>query len=381
MELVKLMSSIPRLYCVGNSPLSFYLAHEIAHIETQPKIPNIVLLLQDKRKLKRFLDNDSKITLNSPNGPHTQFMAACSTPNYASGRPAIINNLIIAEKNKKYISAALNKYSSSIDTETNIMLINPPVGLVNFLYDTRWPTEDVRPKLLMGITEPRIENYISRGIYQGMKKEFQVNFNLECSKLNLLISDVPKVLGTYNHELALQKMSDIQSNPLVSLLKKSEGINSSTYTYGELFIVRMERLIIESCIEPLAALYDCKVNSELLRLSSTTYTIKNLIHEQTRILKVEYPFIKHLPNSNIIFDVDRLYNVVIGQLKNIPNDKNYILKDIYRLNKTNINQLTGFFVQLAVKNKVDCRWNRMLTWLVKGKAELRKYRMLDYHYL
>ena len=137
-----IMSNIPRVYTLGNSPLANYFAYAISKISSQPQIPNVVLLLSDQKKLDRFLEQDSTLTLLDDNSTDRsnsmQFMAACSPPTYANGDPAIIDNLILAEQSKKHFTSLLDFYSRSLRDTTNLLFLNPPMGALEYMYDKIW---------------------------------------------------------------------------------------------------------------------------------------------------------------------------------------------------------------------------------------------------
>lgn len=378
------MANIPRVYSLINTPIASLLAYEIALLPSQPKVPQVVLLLNDQKTMNRFLENDSKVTIQigkDANFNHTQFMASHLPPVYSSGDTAIMDNVIVSGQHTKGFTFSIEKYIKSLNPTSNVLLLNPPFGTIEYLYRKVWQTIDSRPNLFIGITAQREERIAVN------TDEFAIK--VKNSKLSLRISPIPRDFSNYSHEDGLKEIQNLkETNDLLNLLKDTAEIKSKIapldltfYSYGELLLVRLERLIADSCIEPLAALYGCRYNGELLKADKIKDIIYKLVHEQVWILRNTHTFLANLPNYSIALDHERLYELIIKELKNSTKKTSRMRHALDQLNKTDINQRTGYFVQLANYKKLDCKWNEVITGLVKGKVALTKHRALNYHYL
>jgi len=379
------MTTVPRVYVLGNSLLSNYFAYEIAQLKAQQSIPNIVLLLNDQKKLNRFLDGSSKLTKGGTTEESIQFMAACSPPTFASGKPAIMENLILADNSKKNISHLITKYHNSLDETSNVLLLNPPVGSIEYLYDKIMTRDKYpRPHMLLGMTKQgdstvslinnKRTNYIPYS-------EFEVSPILSDRKLSVLLCSVPESYNTFDLSLETTQVKDLYKNKLVNLLQDTQNISVQILSYSELMIIRFENLIVNSCIESLAVLFDCKYIHELLNAPRSESILRSLIQEQVKIISMGYPFLTELPHYDIAFDNGRLYDIIANKLEQGKRTKSVLNIQQKALNQTDIKQLSGYFVRLAYKCKTDCRWNMTISWLIECKVELQKARALDYHYL
>lgn len=378
------MANIPRVYSLASNPIATLLAYEIAQIPAQPKVPQVVLLLNDQKKLSRFLDNDSKLTIQRGNDPdfhHTQFMASHLPPAYSTGEVASIGNAIFSGPHAKGLVQSIKKYRGCLRDFTNILLVDPPVGTIEHLYQNVWETSDSRPNLFVGISNSR-KHKIASSV-----DEFRIN--VKQSKVSLNISPIPKDFKRYAFDATADgDLESRQNNDLLKLLEMASNNDKSIipldlryYSYGELLLIRLERLIVRSCTEPLAAIYECKYIGELLLSDKNKDMIRKMIQEQVRILWLTHSFLPSIPNSSIALDCQRLYSVVIKELEN-GNDKKSVIKlKLDQLEATNVNELTGYFVRLAAYRKVDCRWNETITNLVKGKVAMTRHRALSHEYL
>ncbi|CCD24130.1 Cbs2p NDAI_0C04710 [Naumovozyma dairenensis CBS 421] len=387
------MSTIiyPRIYLLGNSPISPLLAYEISRLPTQPKVPDVVLLLQDSKKLQRFLDNDSKVCIHKQDGTinEQQFMASCNLPIYSTGEIAQINNLIACETSSKSLTSSLFKYRKSIKDSTNLLLVNPPFGSIQYILDNVWKSNaSNKPNIFIGMNKfNQLETKFGR-----LYNEFHLK--LRANSLNLLISQLPT-----NFNVGVSTLTDHDEdaagtgNELMKTLKETErnsrrersdrtSLEFQMVPFEKLYQIRLERLIVQSCIDSLSLLYDCQLNNELLHIIAQPNSIlMDLLNEQINILKKSYPFLENQNYSNILLSQNRLFNVVVGLLEKNATKQPMVLHLKNQLNQTPINELTGVFTRLAYTNNINCKWNKMVTELVRGKLSLLKKRSLNYHYL
>ncbi|QLQ82291.1 hypothetical protein HG537_0H00520 [Torulaspora globosa] len=372
------MANIPRVYSLVNNPIASLLAYEIAQIPSQPKVPQVVLLLNDQKKLSRFLENDSKLTIQRGNDPdyhHTQFMASHLPPVYSSGQVASMANAIFSGPHTKGVVQSIRKYRACFEDFSNILLVDPPAGAIEHLYRKVWQNVDSRPNLFVGVTGDRsVATRID---------EFRID--VKPGTLSLSVSPVPKDFKHYTFDDELKRRQDVD---LLSLLDAASGNENAIvpldiryYSYGELLLIRLERLIVESCTEPLAAIYGCKYIGELLFSNQADDMIRKMIKEQMRILWLTHPFLANIQNSGIALDCERLYSVIKKELKAGVDRKSMMRLKIDQLEATNVNELTGYFVRLAAYRKIDCKWNEAVTNMVKGKVALTRHRALSHKYL
>lgn len=371
------------------------MAYEIAQVTAQDSIPNIVLLLNDQKKLSRFLDNNSRLTRNDnvrgkqlTKDDSIQFMAACSPPTFASGKPATIENLILADAGKKNISNLMMKYRGSLNASSNVLLMNPPVGSIGYLFDKIWKdpeSERERPNMLLGMTkwgDSTIDFMDKRKLYYPLKNEFSVALPNKCTgKLNLFLGSVPETYNIFDMRLEKSNIEKLYKNPFINLIQDTPNVSIQILGCSELMFLRFENLIVNSCIEPLAVLFDCKYIHEITKAAKSEFIIRSLIKEQIKIISLAYPTLLHLPASPTVFDEDRLYNIVMHHLKTGKRKESVLNIQRKELNQTDIRQLTGYFVRLAYQCNTDCRWNMTISWLIESKIQLGKFRALDYHYL
>ncbi|SCU89430.1 LAME_0E03488g1_1 [Lachancea meyersii CBS 8951] len=365
--------SASRVYALGSSPSVYLMCHEIASLSFQPRVPELVLLLQDQKKLNRFLDNESRLVIEKPKGGYKgshQYMASCSPPKFASGEVAKVDNLIVGEKKPRSFAQALKKYSESIHTDTNVLLLNPTVGLVDVLRKKVWQERGMCPNLFIGMTN---ERHISR------PSEFTAQ--LSSYKNSLQICAVPKTHNNYSYEQDVQNAKEMaNTNNLLRLFKSVNEEESGSVlgvmnrSYGDLLLYRYEELIIQSCVLPITALYglrfhDLKASHDLLKM------VRALIAEFTHTIKTTDKFVSQIPPAEGALNNDRL---VASVSRALNRDRRRILNE---MNVHDINQFNGFFALKARKHNIKCLFNDTVMTCAKAKLSLTRQAKLDYRSL
>lgn len=391
---------LPRIYTLGSSPLFLLISHEIARLSDPSKnIPNLVLLLSDPLKLKRFLNNDSKIVVKGgsvPSDPIFQYMAACTPPTLVTNDKIILENLVVIERNPKKLLADFKKYKGSLNDKSNVLLINPPMGILEILENKLWD-DSKKPKFFLGLTD-KDEQLLTanKSIYNSnlilnsamlsqYSKEFSVQLNplLWGDKIRLMITQIPRLTTDLQSRLSLNQTTKNnnlkEQNDLIHIMSQLNKFNTSIIEFTDFQCLRLEKCIMNSCIESLAVLYDCKYVHDLLMIKNYKTLLKVIIAEQLEIITKSYPYLLDSTDFYTIFNVDRLYELIIMRLQDFKS-KSRAYKDMQRLNLQIIDDLNGYFVRLGHKNKINCKWNKMLSWLLRGKLDIKKQTLKsDFH--
>ncbi|CAH00987.1 Cbs2p [Kluyveromyces lactis] len=365
--------SLPRVYTVGTSNIASALAFDIAKIPTQPTIPNVVVLLQDSKLLTKFTDQNSKLTVFRKTPETRQFMASCAPPKLATGAITAIDNLIVAEATNKSFTMTFQKYKKSLDSNSNVLIVNPGYGLLEFINRYIWNKDEERPKLFIANVDNDHGTIIN-------SKGFTLRINK--NPIPISITKVPDRIKNYTYEKTL-KEEWTETFPLMQLLAKLKEptkshhiFQPSFHQYGVFMLIKCERLLIDSCVEPLAVLFESQRYGELLKSPFFQQLVDELLTEQINILNICYPFLRSTPHFDAVFNKDILKKVIHKHIYDRRFMRPRMLENSKALNKTNINQLTGYFISLAKYKKIPVPKNEMVFNLVRGKIQSTKDRAL-----
>ncbi|SCU81734.1 LADA_0C00760g1_1 [Lachancea dasiensis] len=365
--------SVPRVYTLGSAPLVYLMSHELASLSFQPKVPEIVLLLQDQKKLNRFLENESKLVIRSRGGGadySCQYMASCSPPKFASGDLAKLDNLVVGEKKPRASIQALKKYSRSLHSDTNVLLLNPAMGLLDLLRKNIWNERGFVPNLFIGVTNT-----------SGFCRPKEFTAELPNFQNTLQICSVPRTHEGYTYEGDVQGAAmAMESNNLLKLFaavnqeQSGSGLGIVCRPYGDVLLYRLEQLIVQSCVNPIMALYGAQAH-DLMTSESLVKMTRALITEFVHVLKSTDKFINNIPYSQGALDAERLLAAVARYCKS------YNSKAFNELNVHDVNQLNGFFALKARRRNIRCPLNDAIMACSKAKLELARNARLDFRYL
>ncbi|AMD21112.1 HEL169Cp [Eremothecium sinecaudum] len=371
---------VARVYALGSQPVAHFLAYELAKLPVQPKVPQVVLVMFDEALMKRFLNSDSKLTIDAPKGKSfMQFMGSCKPPMDNNGVLTPMNNIIIGEKRHKLFTKELSKYKDNVGPSSNILLLNPALGCEEYITKSLWPNSPGRPNLLVGIME-------KRGILRD--GSFGVRIKNDNEPHPLRISLTPSSIYEYDDASNKQQLQEmLDSNELVSLLNQLNSETNSLVkpifcTYGEHLIQRLEKVIIDSCIEPLAALYDCQTYGELLMVDHLEDVLRTLLQEQLLVINHHFfKIIKNMPQGFETLNYRALYQKIMNTVESLAKYAPRVRLDITLLHDPDMTALNGYIHSLGKLKKIPVPVNYAMFRILAGKAAFFKKRALSSNYL
>ncbi|KAH3902065.1 uncharacterized protein SCODWIG_00058 [Saccharomycodes ludwigii] len=359
--------SVPRVYSLGNTPILSYLTLCLANYSKQQKtVPNIILLLQDKKKVQRFLQNESHLELVDDMGNTVfkkQFMASCEPPKYANGEFAELNNLLISENSFLAYKHNLHKYKSSLlkancdNSTNNILLLNPPLSVVqaykDFFEENALVDKGRTPNLLIGRATP--PHAISS------RSEFVSSQSITVKLINL------EIINVFHNEL------DTAQCELFKIINETskeipDKLMTSTKSYNDYLIDTLEKIVVQSCFGPMSLLLDA--NNKQLKATKYLYEPiwRKLCSESSQILTAAYP------QFTSRFTSERLFDLCLFELAKLSSNKrNPMLKSLKTNSETNIDHVNGLLVRMAENLKMPCTMHKTIYRL--AKANIKAHRL------
>lgn len=266
-----------------------------------------------------------------------------------------IQNLIVTTKAHETLDSIL-PILPLLNKDTTLVFVQNGAGAVELLFETyfsKLPTEQVPANIFQGI--------INHGVYRVKPNGYEfVHTSQNTGELKL---------GRFSGSTGSEMPSIIDA-----LLATDLGVSMSELAL-KFQMIYLEKLIVNSVVNPLTVLYECR-NGDLLRASRIRPLITRILVENVNILKKAYFTDSNHSAADMsyveaVLDVERLMGVVVKTLS--VTDKNYssMLQD-YRSGKPldEIFYLNGYFRKLAPSNLIV---NRMMIDLVKNKEDLRDY--------
>ncbi|KAK5781659.1 hypothetical protein RI543_000844 [Arxiozyma heterogenica] len=256
-----------------------------------------------------------------------------------------IENLVITTKTYQ-TKSALEPYLPYIDSNTNLILIQNGLGVLEVLREEIFLQEDNRPNLFQGV--------ISHGVFQD--KGFIFN---HAGFVGIKVARLP-----WSKDDIVQTNEDIHSdtygNSLIQTLTEpvfAKEFSCQYVTYQELLFGQLFKFAINSCINPITAIIDCD-NGEMIDSCRQVFT--SIIEESLKVLRIAYKPLFEYENKynnlegypslkvNSVLTVDHLVTEIIkiGCELNAKNSSS-MRQDTRYLRDTEIEYINGYIVKLA----------------------------------
>ena len=368
------MSSVPRVYFAG-SPLATLVGYGIARLPGQGKIPNVVMLMVDQLKLKRFMNHESQISLyrSSLMLDRLQLMAGYSVPRYANGDIAPFENLVIGGGDWRYTNSIMRKYESAIVPSTELLLLNPSLFTLGLVLENKRNKEfkiwRERPKVTIGVAN-------KAGVEIG-NEEFDVRVNDNDTKIKY--SHLPETLWANENDSIENSQNSI--NSLMNQINlhyptATVGIQTEQVSFQEMFTNYCERELVDNTIEALCLLFDCSFIKELKDIKEAIHLTNLLVWEKLKILKSQFGFFEAFENSTIIFDDQRILGLIKEKI-NKSHEPSEFYENYQRFANKDILENVIYMSYLGHKLELKFSHVDLISRLIKGKVLAHKNRHLS----
>lgn len=345
----------------------------------------IVPLFRNIAKCERFqTESDSSITINRmyPGYPKTgndaitaYKIGRCFAPgNYPQDEP--IRNLIVATKTYQ-TQEAIRPFLPYIDSNTNLILVQNGLGVLEEIKDGIFANPSSRPQLFQGV--------ISHGAYQVT--EFV--FNHACDA-DFKIARLPWTSEEMIQSEKLVNDDSTTNSELIRLFHKSEFYDKFQLvhtTYQQMLIGQLTKFLLNSCINSATAIVDA-LNEELLTVSQEVFT--SIVTESLSVLRVvykplfqyekKYNGVKGYPTLEVekTFKIEPLVKSII-HLCCVIGGKNStsMRQDTLNLRDTEIQYINGFVVKMAETlglGPESVKVNKTIVQLVNLRSGLNRAR-------
>ncbi|CCK68897.1 uncharacterized protein KNAG_0B04625 [Huiozyma naganishii CBS 8797] len=362
------------VHVVGMGSMGTLLAVNLLHTTNTEVIP----LFRNKDRMDQFQkESNSTIGIRRLYLEDQPLLTKTLTKSYCpeTFTGTKIENLIVTTKTYQ-TKAALQPYLSFIDSNTNLILIQNGLGVLEVLRDDVFANSTEKPNLFQGV--------IGHGVFQDTGYVFN-----HAGFANLKIARLP-----WNQNDFAQRESDVErdalDNSLVKILMQPgfvRELGCEQQTYQSLLLGQLFKFLINSCINPVTAILDCD-NGEIK--DSCRDVFCSIVEESLSVLRVAFkPLFDYEKNYNgkadyPILDVNNVLNVEhmieeINRIGCIVNAKNSssMRQDTRYLRDTEIAYINGYIVSLAEKLQLGpqaTKTNKIISELAQLRLSLNRTR-------
>lgn len=339
--------TIDELYILGAGSIGCLIAHAYASLENAPIV---YLILRNDDQIEEFKSFNSEIRLGKrfiDGCPTSSVEVRCCKPETIPA--STINNLIVATK--VYQTAdALRPLTQYLNKNSNIIIVQNGMGVYDLIKSANiWPSE-YEPRFYQGVT--------SHGAVISSENRFHIYQN----------GSGYLVFAPISNTQTIPPILEVLKNSPVKGSSEYNVLNSTVLPEDEFRIRQFEKLVINSCLNPLCAINNC-VNGELLELDDITLIFFYVIKEALDAFLIES---KGLISEEILetrLSPQSLYNTVMRICDVNALDSPSMRDDVLALRDTEVDFINGYIVKIANKHSKTADVNSTLISLVKLKLK------------
>lgn len=343
----------PTVHILGAGNMGSILANALSNIAS------LTLIHRSVSRVESYISSGSVLTVHSPHLNRISTIPAPAIPitNIPSGTQ--ITNLIVGTKVPQTVPAlTILRDSNALNKKTNVLFLQNGMGMYEQLCKQVWKDAVERPNLIFSTST------------HGVKST-----DTDWTYIHAGVGDLKLALYPRN-----DGSSDVRTieNPLVKLLETVD-LGLVPVEYGEFVILQFEKLIMNSCMNAISAVFQCQ-NGELLELEAIDDFLNGIISEAILVYKT------HLEKSGIVPTIsqkeldDRYFNVKAQIdfnrfiIKRNSEAKTSMAQDVANLRDTEVDNINGYIVGLADKYGIPAPVNKLFVGLVKSRLSLNRYR-------
>jgi 2-dehydropantoate 2-reductase len=339
----------PSVYEVSDSMEGQVKPHEAAHIFRD----------QDKNKV----ETKAQSTSEEPIEYYKPF--SHGKGDYAVSEDPI-HNLIITTKTPTTVSALRALKTRLLPTSTLCFLQNG-MGVIDDVNEHLFPDPAQRPNYMQGI--------ITHGANVPPQKAEQdpfyaVHAGKGTIALGLLPREGPSAVRPDDEAEDVKDIKDEKWAPssryLLRTLARSPVLCAIGFTPTELLQQQLEKLVVNSVLNPLTAILDNK-NGSILYNFPLTRTMRLMLAETSHVIR-NLPELKDVPNVTTRFGPQRLEDLVVSVTKKTADNISSMLADVRAGRRTEIEYINGYIVKRGEELGLKCLVNYAIMQTVMGKA-------------
>lgn len=377
-----------RIHILGVGNVGTFVAHSLA---SRPSPPPITLLLQDPNVYRNWIDRKRAISLQQDGldsiktgfdvnvlnhktwyslpewaqeeeteGTHSHLnrksreekIDEAWTSSVEEDSP--IDCLIVAAKATQTVRA-VTSVKHRLTRDSTILFLQNGMGVVEEVNSKVFPFAETRPHYISGIISHALMN---KGPFHTEHKGLGTT-----------------VLGPVSQPSdAAAQQGDMAPTTkyLLRTMNLTQQLIASTETPTSLMQYQLEKLALNSVINPLTAILGCE-NGEILYNYSFTRIMRMLLIEISSVI-CALPELKGVPGVEDRFSVERLRRLAVQLANRTAKNRSSMLQDIDAGRYMEIDYMNGYIVRRGEELGIKCAVNYMIQHMVMGKHSVLRQR-------
>jgi 2-dehydropantoate 2-reductase len=148
-------------------------------------------------------------------------------------------------------------------------------------------------------------------------------------------------------------------------LTRTTVLAAVSYTPLDLLQLQLEKLAVNSILNPLTALLDAR-NGTVLANFHLLRTARMLLAETSLVMR-SLPELRHLPNIQSRFSASRLESLYLAVAQKTAGNVSSMLADVRAGRRTEVQYINGYIVKRGEELGIKCVVNYSFMQMVMGK--------------
>ncbi|KAL4740215.1 ketopantoate reductase PanE/ApbA C terminal-domain-containing protein [Aspergillus similis] len=349
-----------RIHILGVGNIGTFVAHSLA---SRPSPPPITLLMHNQEVYQTFQKRKQTLAINSLglDDNKTGFDVNVLSDGTWRSIPYVntkeeeaeqIECLIVSVKAPATVSA-LESVRHRLTPKSTVLFIQNGMGVIDAVNERVFPDPGQRPHYMLGI--------VSHGLAQRSGRFHVTHTGVGTT----ILGPVPS--QSSGRSASLGKASDWAPSTkyLLRTLTLTPPLVAVAEPPSSIMLYQLEKLAMNSIINPLTALMDCR-NGELLYNYSFTRVMRLLLLEISSVI-CSLPELQGIPGVESRFSPERLRWMVTQLASKTAKNHSSMLQDMRANRTTEIEFLNGYIVRKGEELGIKCVVNYTIKHLVLAK--------------
>ncbi|KAL2853906.1 ketopantoate reductase PanE/ApbA C terminal-domain-containing protein [Aspergillus pseudoustus] len=339
-----------RIHVLGVGNVGTFVAHSL---KSRPSPPPITLMLHNSLMFSNWLSRKKCLAINMNGLDDIKTDFDVNVFHNAKWR-SVDNNeeiecLIVTVK-APMTPMALEGVRHRLTPDSTVLFLQNGMGVIDEVNETVFPDPSQRPHYMVGIT--------SHGLAQR-EDTFHVSHN----------GVGTTIIGPVLPQHSGSKDTEPDWAPSTKYLLRTLTLTPPLVAVAEpptsLLMHQLEKLAMNSIINPLTVLMDCH-NGELLYNFSVTRLMRLLLYEISEVI-CSLPELQGIPGIESRFSPERLRGMATQLMHKTAKNTSSMLQDVRGRKATEIEYLNGYIVRRGEELGIKCVVNYTIKHLVLAK--------------
>lgn len=301
----------------------------------------------------------------------SQYQKSETLEDGAAAEDDTIHNLLVTTKASITVSA-LSSIRHRLAPTSTICFLQNGKGVIDDVNEQLFPNEQDRPNYMQGIITHGVN--VPPAIAEH-NPFYAVHAGHGTIALSLLPSTAAKKSLTDPMRDSEPDVHDTQSGLwapssryLLRTLTRTPVLCAVGFTPTELLQLQLEKLAVNSVLNPLTVLLDAR-NGSILYNFPITRTMRLLLAETSLVIR-SLPELQNIPNVATRFSAQRLETLVVSVANTTRDNISSMLADVRAGRQTEVEYINGYIVKRGEEIGIKCVVNYAIMQTVIGKSAI-----------